>query len=343
VTSVTVAGPDRSLRRRRAIGLTVCVAALVAAVVLSLALGARPVPWADVIAGLFDPDPGEIAHAAVRQRIPRTIVGLVVGAALGLAGGVMQGVTRNPLADPGILGVNAGAAMATVVAIALLGIDHVTQYVWFAFLGAGLAAMAVYVIGSLGREGATPLKLALAGAAISAVASATISMILLTRIDVLNVFRFWQLGSLGRADLSQLALVSPFFLVGCIVGIASARGMDALALGDDMAAGLGMRVNWIRIAGAVAAVLLCGTATALAGPIGFVGLTMAHLARMVTGPNYRWILPYAAGFGAVLLVVADVAGRVVARPEMLDVGIMTAFIGAPVFIAIVRRQKVREL
>lgn len=338
-----VTGRPASLRRRRTVGLVVCLAVVALAVVASLALGSRVVGWSDVLAGLTNPDPDSIDQAAVQSRIPRTVLGLVVGAALGVAGGVLQGLTRNPLADPGLLGISSGSSLAVVVGIGWLGISTLAGYVWLAILGAALASLLVYGIGSLGREGATPLKLALAGAATAAAVSSLVSMVLLTRTDVLDTFRFWQVGSLGRADLGQLAQVAPLLIVGAVLAVVCARGLDALALGEDVAVGLGQHTGTVRALGGLAAVLLCGTAVALAGPIGFIGLVMPHLARALTGPSHRWLMPYAAALGAGLLLIADVVGRVVARPQELEVGIVTAILGAPVFIAIIRRQKVREL
>lgn len=329
--------------RRRALGLAVCVLALVAVCVLSVTFGSRVVGWSDVVAGVLHPDPDEIAQAAVASRVPRTLLGLVVGAALGLAGAVMQGLTRNPLADPGILGVSFGASLAVVVGMAWFGVATLTGQVWAAFLGAAVTMALVHAVGSAGRGGATPLKLALAGAAVTAAISSLISMVLLSRTEVFETFRFWQVGSLGRADLSTLATIAPFLLVGAVLAVAVARGLDALALGDDLATGLGQHTGTVRALGALAALLLSGAAVAVAGPISFIGLVMPHLARGFTGPSHRWVLPYAAAFGGVLLVGADVLGRVVARPQELEVGIMTALLGAPVLIAIVRRTRVREL
>ncbi|WP_136519220.1 MULTISPECIES: FecCD family ABC transporter permease [Cellulomonas] len=329
--------------RRRALGLVVCVLALVVVCVLSVTFGSRLVTWSDVVAGVLHPDPDDIAQAAVASRVPRTLLGLVVGAALGLAGAVLQGLTRNPLADPGILGVSFGASLAVVVGIAWFGLSTLLGYVWVAFLGAAVTMAVVYAVGSVGRGGATPLKLALAGAAVTAAVTSMISMVLLTRTDVLETFRFWQVGSLGRAESAAILTVAPFLVVGAVLAVAVARGLDALALGDDLATGLGQHVGTVRVLGALAAVLLSGAAVAVAGPIAFVGLVMPHLARGFTGPSHRWVLPYSAAFGAVLLVAADVLGRVVARPQELQVGIMTALLGAPVLIAIVRRTKVREL
>ncbi|MDQ0426287.1 FecCD family ABC transporter permease [Cellulomonas iranensis] len=346
-TAATPAAPARvlpaSLRRRRTVGLVVGVVALLLAVLASLAFGARVVGWQDVVAGVLHPDTSQIAQAAVQSRVARTVLGLLVGAALGVGGAVLQGLTRNPLADPALLGISSGASLAVVLGIMLLGLSTLTQYVWLAFAGAALTSLLVYAIGSLGREGATPLKLALAGAATTAALSSAISMVLLSRTDVLDTFRFWQVGSLGRASLAEIGQLAPFLVVGAVLAVGSARGMDAIALGDDVAVGLGQRVGLVRAAGGVAAVLLCGTAVAAAGPIGFVGLVVPHLARVLTGPGHRWLLPYSAVLGASLLLAADVVGRVVARPQEVEVGIVTAVLGAPVFIAIIRRHKVREL
>lgn len=336
-------GRSASLRRRRSVGLTVAVTGLALAVLASLAFGTRVVGWQDVVAGVLHPDADVIAQAAVQSRVARTVLGVLVGAALGLAGAVMQGLTRNPLADPLLLGVSSGASLFVVMGIAWLGLSTLTQYVWLAFAGAAAASALVYGIGSLGREGATPLKLALAGAATSAALSSAVSMVLLSRTDVLDTFRFWQVGSIGRADLADIAQVAPFLLVGAVLAVGCARGMDALALGDELATGLGQRTLVVRLVGALAVVLLCGTAVAIAGPVGFVGLVVPHLARAFTGPSHRWLLPYSAVLGAALLLLADVVGRVVARPQEIEVGIVTAVIGAPVFIAIIRRRRVREL
>lgn len=318
------------------------VALMTAAAAASVALGTRLVGWDDLIGGLTGGQDG-IAEAAVAKRIPRTILALLVGAALGLAGGVMQGVTRNPLADPGILGVTAGAALFVVTGIAFFSLSSPTGYIWVAIAGAASSATFVYAVGSLGRGGPTPLKLALAGAASSAAFTSLVSAILLPRIDVMNVFRFWQIGGVGGASWDKITLVLPFLVVGLLVSLASARGLNSLALGDDVAAGLGERVWVTRLTAAVGAIVLCGAATAVAGPIGFVGLVVPHLCRLLVGLDHRWLLPLSALLGAALLTGADVVGRVVARPAEIDVGIITALVGAPVFIILVRRLRVRAL
>lgn len=339
--------PDAAPRGRRPVPVRVAlvVAATVAlclAAAASVAFGVREVGPADIWAGLTG-STDTVAEAAVAKRVPRTVLAMLVGAALGVAGAVMQGITRNPLADPGILGVTTGASLAVVTGIAFFGLSSPSAYTWVAIAGAAVAASFVYAVGSLGRGGATPLKLALAGAATSAAFSSLISAILLPRLDVMDQFRFWQIGGVGGASSERTLQVLPFLAVGALVCLASARGLNSLALGDDVAHGLGEHVTRTRLVAAVGAILLCGAATAVAGPIAFVGLAVPHLCRLLVGIDHRWLVPASALVGAVLLTTADVAGRLVARPEEVDVGIVTALIGAPVFIWIVRRQKVRSL
>lgn len=318
------------------------VAVLVVLFLLSLAFGTRVVSIDEIIATLGG-DTSGVAEAAIVKRIPRTLLAVLVGAALAMSGATMQGVTRNPLADPGILGVSSGAALAVVTGIALFGLSNPFAYVWVAIGGAAVAAVFVYTVGSLGRDGATPLKLALAGAAISATFSSLISAILLPRVDILTTFRFWQIGGVGGATWERIGLIVPFLAVGAVICLLCARGMNALTLGDDLAAGLGENVLRTRLFASAGAVVLCGAATAIAGPIGFVGLVVPHLCRLLVGTDLRWLLPFSAVTGAGLLVAADVVGRVVARPQEIEVGIITGIIGAPFFIWIVRHQKVREL
>ncbi|MDF1488669.1 FecCD family ABC transporter permease [Tessaracoccus caeni] len=328
--------------RRRALGLLGVAVVLAVVCALSVAIGSRVVSWAEIVAA-FGGSTNGLGEAAVLKRILRTLLALVVGAALGLAGALMQGVTRNPLADPGILGVNMGASLAVVVGIAWFGVWTYTSFIWIAIAGAAVSAVFVYLVGSLGRGGATPLKLALAGAATATALSAFISAIVLPRGDIAGSVRSWQIGGVGGANLDAIAQVAPFLIVGTIIALTSARSLNSLALGDELAAGLGERVAVARAVASLGAVVLCGAATAVAGPIGFVGLVVPHVCRLIVGPDYRWLLPFSALTGAALLTASDVVGRVVARPDEVDVGIITALIGAPFFIAIVRRQKVREL
>lgn len=308
----------------------------------SLMIGTRDVPLAEVLSALRG-ETQTIAQAAVSARIPRTVLALLAGAALGLAGAVMQGVTRNPLADPGILGVNIGASLAVVIGIAWVGITSSQAFVWTAIAGAGMTAVFVYLIASLGRGGATPLKLALAGAATSIAFSSLVIAVVLPRADIAGGIRSWQIGGVGGATFDRMLPVLAFFAVGFLICLLSARRLNSLALGDELAAGLGERVAFARATATLGAILLCGATTALCGPIGFVGLVVPHACRLLVGPDHRWLLPFSALGGAALLTASDVAGRIAARPSELDVGIVTALIGGPFFIHIVRRQKVRDL
>jgi iron complex transport system permease protein len=297
---------------------------------------------ADVSAALGGSAEG-FDQAAVAKRIPRTVLAVLAGAGLGMAGCAMQGVTRNPLADPGILGVNTGATLAVVIALAFFGLSSASASIWVAILGAAITALAVYAIGSLGQGGATPLKLALAGAASTAALSSLVTAILLPRGDIAERARSWQVGGVGGGTWADIGQIWPFLLVGLVLVLATARGLDSLALGDDMAAGLGEHVVATRLLASLGAVILCGSVTAVTGPIGFVGLVVPHACRLLVGVGHRWLMPFSAVVGASLLVGSDVIGRVIARPEEIDVGIITAILGAPVFIAIVRRQKVKAL
>ena len=337
--------PGAAVRRpgsARWLWLLVVVAVLAALVVASVAVGSRGVGWSDVVAALGGSSEG-LDRAAVTKRIPRTVLAVLVGAALGLSGAVMQGVTRNPLADPGVLGINMGASLAVVAGLAWFGLFSATSKIWTAVLGAAVAAVFVYAVGSLGRGGPTPLKLALAGAATSAALASFITAVALPRGDIAESVQSWQVGGVGGATFATFTPVLPFLAAGLLISLLSARSLNSLALGDELAAGLGERVALVRGAAALGSVLLCGAATAVAGPIWFVGLVVPHLCRLLVGVDHRWLLPFSALAGACLLTASDVLGRIVARPSELDVGIITALVGAPFFIAIVRRQKVREL
>lgn len=336
------AAPARRPVPVRLVWVLVGLGLLLLAGAASVAFGVRAVGVGDIVSGVLG-GTDTIAEAAVNKRVPRTVLAMIVGAALGVSGAVMQGVTRNPLADPGILGVTTGAALAVVIGIAFFALSDPASYIWVAIAGASVASTFVYAVGSLGRGGATPLKLALAGAATGAAFSSLISAILLPRIDVMDQFRFWQIGGVGGAETSRTLQVLPFLAVGALVSFAAARGLNSLALGDDVATGLGERVGRTRVLAAVGAITLAGAATAVAGPIAFVGLAVPHLCRLLIGIDHRWLIPFSAILGATLLTAADVVGRLVARPAEVDVGIVTALLGAPVFIWIVRRQKVRSL
>lgn len=323
--------------------LAAAVLVLLLACLASVAFGARPVSFGTVLDALTSFDPANGDHAVVQSRIPRTVLGLLAGGALGLAGAAMQGVARNPLADPGILGVNAGAAFFVVLAIYAFGVTTLNGYIWFALAGAALAAVAVYTVASLGREGATPVKLALAGAALTAGLTSMMSAVLVSSQQTLDTFRFWQVGSVSGRGWDVITEVLPFLAVGAFILLGAGRLLNGLALGDDLARGLGQRVGLSRAVCALGVVLLCGAATAAAGPIAFVGLVIPHIVRTFTGPDYRWILPFSLVLAPVLLILADVAGRLLLPPGEIPVGIMTAVIGAPVFIWLVRRRKQTEL
>ena len=326
----------------RSAGLAVACAALALAVLFSLAVGARSIALGDVIQALLHGGDSENATIVRDIRVPRTELGLVVGAAIGVAGALMQALTRNPLADPGLLGVNAGASVAVVIALAL-GVAGAAGSVWFAFLGAALAAFAVYAIGGAGRGGATPVRLALAGVALSAALTAVVYGVARSDPRLLQQYNYWSVGALGGRGRAQLATIVPFVVFGIALAALLARALNALALGDESARALGAGVGRTRIGGAVAITLLCGAATAAAGPMYFLGLTVPHAGRAICGPDQRWVLAYSAVLGAVLLLIADVIGRVLLRPGELQAGVMVAVIGAPVFIVLVRGKRIAAL
>lgn len=328
------------MRARRAVAIPAAVLALALAMLLSLAVGARPIAPSAVFDALLHGGHGEAAEVVREMRLPRTLVGVLVGAGLALAGTVLQGITRNPVADPGILGVSQGASVGVVLAIAFAGVHTLAGYVWFAFAGAALASVAVYAVAAGGRGGATPVKLALAGAAINALLVAVVTAVLTTKAAALDEFRFWQVGSLSGRDAQIVGQVWPFLLVGVVLVLSVARGLDALALGDDVARGLGQRVAVVRIVGGLGATVLTGVGVAAAGPIAFVGLAVPHITRAIVGGDHRWVLPLAALIGPVMLLVSDVVGRIVFPPGEVPAGVTTALIGVPFLVLLVRRKAV---
>ncbi|MDK3255370.1 FecCD family ABC transporter permease [Blastococcus capsensis] len=332
------------LRARRLGTLLLLLVLVVAAVLVSIAVGTRSIGIGEVWGALLDSSPDTDEAVIVRElRVPRTVLGFMVGAALAVAGALMQGHTRNPLGDPGVLGVTAGASLAVVLAISLLGITTPGGYVWFAFAGALVSMVLVYAIGSAGRGGATPVTLALAGAALSALLFALVRAIVVADEQTLDSFRFWVVGSLAGRDAAVSWQVAPFLAVGLVLALVNAPALNLLGLGEDVARGLGQRIWLARAVGLAAITLLAGAATAAAGPIAFLGLVVPHAVRALTGPDHRWLLPCSALLGAALLLVADVVGRIVARPGELQVGIVLALIGAPFFIALVRRRRTAGL
>ncbi|PVG84322.1 iron ABC transporter permease [Nocardioides gansuensis] len=318
-------------------GVAAAVVLVLLASAASIFIGSRPVQPAALL------DPTHPLHAVLAARIPRTLLALAVGAALGLAGACLQGLTRNPLADPGILGINAGASLAMVLGMSVLGISDLSSYIWFAFAGAAVAGILVHAIASMGPGGATPLSLAIAGAALAALAASWTSAMLLADRQTMETFRFWAVGTVGGRGFDVLLTGLPFLLAGAVLALAGARLLDALALGDDLARGLGRRTGFDRAALGLAVVLLAGTATALAGPLAFVGLLVPHAVRAVTGPHHGRLLPLAAVAGAVLVTLADTLGRVVLPPAEVQVGIMTVLVGVPAFLALIRRGRMGAL
>jgi iron complex transport system permease protein len=312
-------------------------------ILVSLAFGARYVDLSEVVNSLLHPENTSFNALVVRERVPRTVFAIVAGASLGVSGALMQAITRNPIADPSILGVNTGASLFVVSGIAFFNISTAGQYIWLALAGASLTAVFVYGIGSLGNGGATPIKLALAGAATSAALSSLVSAVILPRTEVMNAFRFWQVGSVSGATWEGIATVIPFLGIGMVIAILLTPALNALALGDDVATGLGVRTGVVRMLGAFAGVLLCGATTALTGPIGFVGLMIPHIMRLICGPNMRYVVVMSTVGGAIILTLSDTIGRLIGIPGELEAGIVTAFLGAPVLIFIAMRVKVRSL
>jgi len=325
------------------LALFVSVGALLVVVVLSIGVGSNNLAPSTVWNALVHGGGGEAELIVRHLRVPRTAAGVMVGAALGLAGALMQSLTRNPLADPGLLGVNAGAAFAIVVAIAYLDVHQLGEYVWFALIGAGVATVLVYVLGSTGRGAASPVRLVLAGAAVTAVLTGATSAVVLTNGIAFNGFRAWSVGSLDAVTSDVVWQVLPFVVVGSVLAVALGPALNAIALGDQLAAAMGAKVARIRVVGILATTLLCGAATAVAGPITFIGLVVPHVVRAFTGPDNRWILPFSMVAGAILVLASDVIGRVVLWPSELEVSVVTAVIGAPVFILIVRRRRLAQL
>ncbi|AZG45037.1 FecCD family ABC transporter permease [Gordonia insulae] len=322
---------------RRAVGAIVGLGVLLVVCALSVAIGAKTIPLETVWHALFAYDHSADQIIIRELRLPRTVLGLVVGVALGVGGALIQGMTRNPLADPGLLGVNAGSAFFVAIAVGLLGLTGIWSYMWFAFAGAALIAVMVYLLGSMGRGAPSPIRLTLAGVAVSALLTGITLGLTLLDPEAFDEMRYWRAGSIAGRDLSITGAVLPFIAVGLILAVLVARSLNALALGDDAARSLGADVGRTRVLGTVAVTLLCGAATAAAGPISFVGLMIPHIARWIVGPDQRWIVAYSVLGGATLVLLADVVGRVVIRPGEMQVGVVTAFIGAPVLIVLVRR------
>ena len=330
-------------KKKFVFSIILCLTLLSIMAIFSISLGAKSIAFSKVIEVLLGNDPDSLEQAIILQRIPRTIFGILAGGALGISGALMQSITRNPIADPSILGVNTGASLFVVAGIAFFNITVAYQYIWLAIIGAGVTAVFVYSVASMGKDGATPLKLALSGSAVSIVLGSLVSTIMLPNNRVMEAFRFWQVGSIGSATWENIMLISPFLVVGFIISMFISGYLNNLALGDEAATALGTNVVMTRTIGALSSVLLCGATTALAGPIGFVGLIIPHIIRLIFGSEMSKMLPLSFLGSAILMLVSDIIGRVISLPGETEVGIVTAVIGAPVFILAIRKGRVKSL
>ena len=330
-------------KKKFVFSIILCLALLSIMAIFSISLGAKSIAFSKVIDVLLGNDPDSLETAIILQRIPRTVFGILAGGALGISGALMQSITRNPIADPSILGVNTGASLFVVAGIAFFNITVAYQYIWLAIIGAGVTAVFVYSVASMGKDGATPLKLALSGSAVSIVLGSLVSTIMLPNNRVMEAFRFWQVGSIGSATWESIMLISPFLIVGFIISMFISGYLNNLALGDEAATALGTNVVMTRTIGALSSVLLCGATTALAGPIGFVGLIIPHIIRLIFGSEMSKMLPLSFLGSAILMLVSDIIGRIISLPGETEVGIVTAVIGAPVFILAIRKGRVKSL
>jgi iron complex transport system permease protein len=334
-------GKSRNRVRMRLAFLLVFLVVLGILAIVSLMTGSRALSGETVLQSFRAFDPHDDQHLVVQLlRVPRLLIAVLSGAALGVSGAIMQALTRNPLAEPGLLGVNAGAASAVIVAIAAGGLSSMYQYVWCGFAGAGMAGAAVFLIGRGNSAGANPLRLVLAGAALSIILGSFTGIVVLNApTSVLDEFRNWSAGSLDGRDMHVAAVLAPAVACGILIAISIASSLNAIALGDELSQALGTDIRRTLVLACLCIMLLAGSATAAAGPIGFVGLMAPHLARSLTGPDQRWIVLFSGVIAAVLLLVADIIGRVIAAPSEVAAGIVTAVLGGPVFLLIIRRSR----
>ncbi len=333
------------MNRMAKAGLAAGLAVLALLALASLSVGSRAVPLRDVTEAFLAFDPHRDSDLIVRAlRVPRTLLAIVCGMSLGLAGTIMQAITRNSLAEPGLLGVNAGAGTAVIVAVSVFHLSEYQSYVWFGFLGAGLAGIAVFVLGQAHRSGTNTVRLVLAGAGVSIVLGAVIGTVVLNApLEVLDRFRHWSAGSLDGRGFETVMVLIPIVVGGMLGATAIARQLNAIAMGEELARALGVNLGMVWTVACLCVMLLAGGATAAAGPIGFVGLVAPHLARFIAGPDYRWLLPSSALFGAIILLLADMVGRLLAAPSEVAAGIVVMLMGGPFFILVVRRSRVRQL
>ena len=315
---------------------------LIISILASLTYGAKSVGLGDLLSALSGKSGDGFLADIVKARIPRTIFGLLAGAALSVSGVLMQSITRNPLADPGILGVNTGAALFIVTGIAIFNIQSKLAYFGFSFAGALLSACLVYAIASLGKGGATPIKLAISGMATSMVLSSAVSLLVMPDSSVMTTYRFWQVGSIGGTDMEDIYMILPVLILSIIVSILISGNLDTLLLSEETAVSLGLNVKLTKGVAAFLGVLLSASVTALAGPIGFVGLMVPHVIRKITGDSHRHLIIASTVYGGAVLLLSDILGRILGRPGELESGIMTALIGAPVFVYIIRKAGIRN-
>ncbi|MGD7001549.1 iron chelate uptake ABC transporter family permease subunit [Corynebacterium halotolerans] len=346
---VTLAEPGPTTRRHhprsssRALGLLPLALLCLAALTLSMLVGSRTIPPGEVLHFLLHPDPtAPVSQVVWQSRVPRTVLVLLAGAALGVAGGLMQAVTRNPMTDPGILGVNAGASLAVVLGLAYFGMTDVGQYMWWSLAGALVTSVVVFIVGNTGTGRGNPVRMTLSGVALGAVLSGFSSAVLLSNSDVLERMRGWSAGTTASQPLAATLTIAPLIVAGLVLALLSTRSLDVLSLGEAAAVAMGARPNRIRLVVLLAIALLAGGATAAAGPIGFLGLLAPHLSRMVVGPHQGWILLYSILLAPAVLGFSDVIGRVI-TPGEVPVGVVTAFVGAPLLIWMVRRFRVAEV
>lgn len=333
-----------ALRLRRMIGLIIVLILLSGVAFLSLMIGAKTISFGDVWEALFYPDNSFDSTIIHESRIPRTIIALAVGPAFGLAGAVIQALTRNPLADPGILGVNAGAAFAVALAVGVFSIGSLSSYVWFALVGALIATIAIYFIsGGAGKKSPTPEQITLAGVAIAAALEGVTTALSLMDSRAFSGMLNWRVGSLARKGIEDLWPIVPILIVGMLIALAIAPALNAIAFGDDRASSLGVNVGMVRILGLISITLLAGGATAIAGPIGFLGLMVPHCVRWFVGPDQPWIFLYSLFIAPLILLLADIVGRVVMTSGEVQVGIIMGFIGAPILLILVRKRRVSRL
>lgn len=347
MSQVSVAEPlvdgEHAGAPRRWVGLIPLLILCVIALSASMLVGSRAVAPVDVLHAVMHPDPEDpISQTVWFSRVPRTVLVLLAGAALGVAGALMQAVTRNPMTDPGILGVNAGASLAVVTGLAFFSVTDISQYMWWSFVGALLTSVLVFMIGNTGAARGNPVRMTLSGVALGAVLSGFTSAVLLSHSDVLERMRGWSAGTTASQPLDATLAILPFIVVGLLIAAVSSRSLDVLSLGEASAVAMGAHPNRIRLVALIAIALLAGGATAAAGPIGFLGLLAPHVARMIVGPHQGWIMAYSVLMAPIVLGFADVLGRVITAGEV-PVGVVTAFIGAPVLIWMVRRFRVSEV